>query len=238
MAGLDPAIHQEKRRPKGRFSFTAGTNADNMNDTPEPFGRETAKAAQEIAKASSNAIDAAREAAHFFNRVLGNPIADAVGITIGDPLRFVRILSIDWYSRRVDEILQQRNSRKLAGAPPRLAIEILDAAQDETRDELRELWAELIANAMDETTCKTVRIEFVGILKQLNPLDALVLQRLSTISTFISPHQFSQGQHLDSNDAATSFLYLHDLKCLQESTTSRYQFMLSPRGLALLKAIT
>jgi len=209
-----------------------------MNDAPDPFGREAAKAAQEIAKASSNAIDAAREAAQFFNRVLGNPIADAVGMTVGDPLRFVRILSIDWYSRKVEEILKTRGSKKLAGAPPRLAIEILDAAQDETRDELRELWARLIANAMDETTCKTVRIEFVSILKQLNPLDALVLQKLAAHANFISPYQFSQAQHLDSNDAATSFLYLYDLKCLQQNTTSNYEFMLSPRGLALLKAIT
>jgi hypothetical protein len=209
-----------------------------MTDNLEPFGKETAKAAQEIAKASSNAIDAAREAAHFFNRVLGNPIADAVGITIGDPLRFVRTLSIDWYARRVDEILQKRDRRKLTGAPPRLAIEILDAAQDETRDELRELWARLIANAIDEATRKTVRIEFVAVLKQLNPIDALILQRLSTIQNFIYPNQFAQAQHLDDNDVFTSFLYLHDLKCLQQSTTNAAQYMLSPRGIALLKAIS
>lgn len=76
-----------------------------MIDGPEPFGKETAKAAQELAKTADNAIDAARGAAEFLNRVLGNPIADVVGITVADPLRFVRIISLDWYSKRVDEIL-------------------------------------------------------------------------------------------------------------------------------------
>lgn len=209
-----------------------------MTDTAEPFGKETAKAAQEVAKAANNAIDAAREAAQFFNRVLGNPIADAVGITIGDPLRFVRTLSIDWYSRRVDEILEKRNKKKLSAVPPRLAIEILDAAQDETRGELRELWARLIANAMDESTRKTVRIEFAGILKQLNPLDALVLQRIATVVGFIRPQSFAQAQHFDTNDTATSLLYLFDLKCVEQAPTDLNAFKISPRGTALLKALS
>jgi hypothetical protein len=209
-----------------------------MIDGPEPFGKETAKAAQELAKAASNAIDAARDTACFFNRVLGNPIADAVGITIADPLRFVRTVSLDWYSRRVDEIFAKRDARKLNGAPPRIALEILEAAQDETRDELRELWAQLLANAMDAATQKNVRIEFVAVLKQLNPLDALILQRLSSVGHFIAPHQFAQAQHLDTNDAATSILYLHDLKCVDQAPTDAFAFKLSPRGIALLKAIS
>jgi hypothetical protein len=208
-----------------------------MIDGPEPFGKETAKATQELAKAANSAIEAARDAASFFNRVLGNPIVDAVGITIADPLRFVRIVSLNWYDRRVEDILSKRGSKKFKGVPPRLALEILDAAQDETRDEMRELWARLIANAMDENTNSNVRIEFVTILKQLNPLDALMLQRLSTVSNFVYPNSFAQGQHLDYNDVALSFLYLLDLKCLQQAGDGSFQFKLSPRGVSLLKAI-
>jgi hypothetical protein len=75
------------------------------------------------------------------------------------------------------------------------------------------------------------------VLKQLNPLDALVLQRLSSVGHFIPPNQFAQAQHLDANDAATSILYLHDLKCVEQAPTA-YAFNLSPRGKALLKAIS
>src|ERR1700722_2214479 len=135
-----------------------------MIDGPEPLGKETAKAAQEIARVADNAIDAARDTAAFLNRVLGNPIADAIGITIADPLRVVRTLSLDWYARRVDEILARRSAKDARGMPPRLALEILDAAQDETRDEMRELWARLIANAIDGNTRSTVRIEFAAIV--------------------------------------------------------------------------
>jgi hypothetical protein len=209
-----------------------------MNGEPELFGKETAKAAQAVARAADNVIDAARSAAPFFNRVLGNPITDIVGITIADPFRVIRTLSLDWYARRVDDILAKRDSLKPKGIPPRLALEILDAAQDETRDEIRELWARLIANAMDDNTRSLVRIEFVTILKQLNPLDAVVLQRLSTVGNFISPNGFAQGQHLDTNDVALSFLYLLDLKCLQQAGDASYSFKLSPRGIALLKAVS
>ncbi|TFW56990.1 DUF4393 domain-containing protein [Bradyrhizobium sp. MOS001] len=209
-----------------------------MTDGPEPFGKETAKAAQEIAKTTDNAIDAARDLASFFNRVLGNPIVDAVGITIGDPLRFVRTLSLDWYSRRVDEILAKRDAKKLKGAPPRIALDILEAAQDETRDELRELWAQLLANAMDEATQSKVRIEFVTVLKQLNPLDALVLQRRTGVGNFINPHQLALAQHLETNDTATSILYLLDLKCVEQAPNGTYAYKTSPRGIALLKALS
>ena len=208
-----------------------------MADEVEPFGRETAKAVQEVAKTTDSAIEAGRELASFLNRVLGNPIADAVGLTLSDPIRAARIIALDWYNRRVKEILAKRDLKKLQGATPRIALEILEAAQDETRDELRELWAQLIANAMDVDAHKYVRIEFVEVLRQLNPLDALVLQRLSSVGNFISPHHFAQAQHLDSNDTATSFLYLHDLKCLQQAADGSYSYKLSPRGIALLKAV-
>ncbi|GGI32030.1 Abi-alpha family protein [Bradyrhizobium guangdongense] len=174
----------------------------------------------------------------FFNRVLGNPIVDVVGITLGDPLRFVRTLSLDWYSRRVDEILAKRDGKKLKGAPPRIALEILEAAQDETRDELRELWAQLLANAVDGTTQSMVRIEFVAVLKQLNPLDALVLQRLTAAGNFINPHQLAQAHHLDTNDTATSILYLLELKCVEQAPSGTSAYKTSPRGIALLKALS
>jgi hypothetical protein len=208
-----------------------------MADDNEILGRETAKAVQETAKAAANAIDAARGVASFFNRVLGNPISDIVGITIADPLRAIRILSLDWYARRVDEILKKRNSHKVKGVPPRLALEILDAAQDETRDEMKELWARLVANAMDESTRNSVRIEFVAVLKQLNPLDALILQRLLSVGNFINPHQFAQGQQMDTNEAALSILYLLDLKCVEQATDRSFAYRISPRGKALLKAV-
>ncbi|MCO6763715.1 DUF4393 domain-containing protein, partial [Streptomyces sp. EL5] len=79
------------------------------------------------------------------------------------------------------------------GAPPRIALDILEAAQDETRDELKELWARLLANAMDATPQKNVRIEFITVLKQLNPLDALILQRLAAVGNFTSPNSFAEA---------------------------------------------
>jgi hypothetical protein len=59
---------------------------------PEPMdsATETAKAVQEVAKATGKAIDLVRDIGPFVNKVLGNPIADIAGMAIGDPIHEIR----------------------------------------------------------------------------------------------------------------------------------------------------
>jgi hypothetical protein len=142
---------------------------------------ESAKAAQEITKLGGKVVDAAQNAAPFINRVLGRPLEDAAGLVVTDPLRAARILAQDWLARRVTNKLHERNLKdeQLKTVPPNIAVPLLEAAQDETRDELREVWARLLANAMDPARSSRVRLEFIETLKQFNPLDALVLNELA-----------------------------------------------------------
>ena len=108
-----------------------------MSDDVEAI-KESAKAVQEVAKFGSKVVDAANNAAPFVNRVLGKPLEDATGLFLGDPLRAARILAQDWIARRVNEKLRERNIRdeELKAVPPNIAIPLLEAAQDETRDAL------------------------------------------------------------------------------------------------------
>lgn len=64
-------------------------------------------------------------------------------------------------------------------ANPVLVEEILDASKDTTAREIRELYARLIAAALDEDRIGLYRREFVRIVAELEPLDALVLQMLA-----------------------------------------------------------
>jgi hypothetical protein len=56
------------------------------------------------------------------------------------------------------------------------ALPILIAAADESIDELQELWARLLAAAADPARAKFFRLQFIQVVKQMDPLDAAVLQ--------------------------------------------------------------
>jgi hypothetical protein len=60
-------------------------------------------------------------------------------------------------------------------APPKLAIPIMIAAADESRDELQDLWATLLAAAADPKKSSSFRLKFIEVVKQFDPIDAAVL---------------------------------------------------------------
>ena len=51
--------------------------------------------------------------------------------------------------RRTEDILRERKVGDIAELSPNLAVQILELAQDEGRYALIELWARLLANAVD-----------------------------------------------------------------------------------------
>lgn len=210
-----------------------------MSDELEAI-TESAKAAQEIAKLGGKVVDAAQNAAPFLNRVFGRTLEDATGLLVADPLRAVRILTQDWYARRVTQILRERNLRdeQLKAVPPNIAIPLLEAAQDETRDELREVWARLLANAMDPNRSSRVRLEFIETLKQFNPLDALVLKEL-VANASMSPNsrEFLVARFsLSRDEVVVSSQHLVKLGCVEISTTDSGIYGVLPYGKLLLNA--
>lgn len=58
-----------------------------------------------------------------------------------------------------------------------IALPILVAAAEESRDELVDIWARLLAAAADPNRAKSFRIAFIETVKKMDPLDAVVLRR-------------------------------------------------------------
>lgn len=79
--------------------------------------------------------------------------------------------------RRAEEKLKRKN---IMPERPSLSVlvPLLEAAQDESNEELRELWSRLLAAASDPTRKNMYRREFVDIAKNMEPIDALVLPLL------------------------------------------------------------
>jgi hypothetical protein len=77
------------------------------------------------------------------------------------------------------------DARKAAIEQPSIsvALPLLIAAADESRDELQEIWARLLAAAADPSRAKAFRNQFIEVSKQMDPLDAAVLQGAQQLPT-------------------------------------------------------
>lgn len=141
---------------------------------------EEAKAARALAPLGQVIVTEASNLARYVGRVLGTVPEDAVGLVIGDPLGFVRTAIAGQYDVWLDRLQTRRNVTITQPVSPSVAIPLIRAAYDESRPELQELWAGLIAAAMDPARSGRVRLSFIETLKQFDPLDALVLRARHT----------------------------------------------------------
>lgn len=136
-----------------------------------------ASATGKVAEATGKIVDAASAIGKWFGDVIGTVPQDMVGVIVGDYLREVRIRNIDRMRTRTEEILKSRSSSfRRRSVSPNIAVPLIEAAQDESVDEIRELWARLLANAMDQNK-PDIRREFIDILKSLNRVDVLILSQ-------------------------------------------------------------
>lgn len=111
--------------------------------------------------------------------ILDPAIRVAAGIATDKIIELVgpdRLENLQSIGRRVATILKGK-----AFEPPPLSVSIplLEAARDESREELQVLWAALLAAACDPARSHRYRRQFVDVVKQLEPLDAVVLRELA-----------------------------------------------------------
>src|SRR5258708_7086372 len=120
---------------------------------------EEAKAVQSLSGFGTTVVTEVSNLARFAGRILGTIPEDAVGLILGDPLHAVRTAIAAKYDEWLDRKLRSRNVSPQPVSPS-LAIPLIRAAYDESRPELQELWAQLIAAAMDPARSSRVRRSF------------------------------------------------------------------------------
>jgi hypothetical protein len=141
-----------------------------MADDVAPYS----KAIEETAKTAGKALDIVRDGAHAISR----PVANIYGLLIGDQIEAARERNLDAISRKIKKILAERDLSETSPVAEQIAIPLLEAARGETREEMQDLWAQLLANAMDPARRDDVRTEFIQTLERFHPIDALVLRTL------------------------------------------------------------
>lgn len=223
---------------------------------------ESAKAAQEVAKATGKAIDLSEKVGSFLKKVVGDAVVE-LGGAVHDWARFFRYKNLLGLQDKVEEIHRQRRLQgKSIPIPPRFAIPLLQAASQEDDNSIQDMWAGLIANATDPGKRLEPKKIFINTLSLLEPLDAQILRHLSAQGWVmyrnvpdggISVAKIVQALGSSENDVRLSLQNLHRLGCIidefeatwgqidttsfgQRITDRKTTFRPSPLGFTLLKA--
>jgi Abortive infection alpha len=144
-------------------------------------------------------------------------------------------------------ILDQRNVKE-PDISPSIALPLIEAALDEDREGLKELWAKLLATAMDPKRNHLVRADLISTLKQLEPLDAIVLNTVYDAGgTQFAPNgrdNLAQRFSVTSDEMTVCFQNLETLGCFirrgdqpPESGMVRENPSLGARGRLLMLAV-
>jgi hypothetical protein len=201
---------------------------------PIPVTDEQAKAVQKLSEFGTTVVEETGQLARCLGKVLGTVPEDAVGLVIGDPLRFVRTAIALKYDEWIERLVRDRGFRPQPVSPS-VAIPLLRAAYDESRPELQELWAQLIAAAMDPQRCNRVRRSFIDTVQRFDPLDALVLKGLYKIPGGAAKREyFSANLGVSVGEIEVSRLNLRELKCVY--STSDDNLIIGSYGIELVRA--
>jgi hypothetical protein len=140
-----------------------------------PISDEQAKAAQEAFKAFQEAVKALHGAGQFLRQTFGTVPEDVVALLGGN---WLKVRRAEQLVRMLEKVQERLHARRVEPIEPSLsiALPIFVAAADESRDELQDIWARLLAAAADPARANSFRIAFIETVKKMDPLDAAVLQ--------------------------------------------------------------
>jgi Abortive infection alpha len=143
---------------------------------------------------------------------------------------------------RTEAILNSRGAEMNAAPSPSTTIPLLSAAQDEGREELLDLWARLLATALNPVSAENYRREFVGIARALEPIDVACLPRLEAGAT--KAWRFRResmakalNKSQDGVDLALRNLAKLGLIDLEKMESPDFQSFMTPLGRQFLAAV-
>ncbi len=211
------------------------------NELIRPIDPDSAHAIEESAKAAAKAIDAAVQAGKYVGEVLGDLPHDLVGI-MGDWVKHKRARRWAELSADTEKILRDRGVDNRVDVSPSIAIPLIAAAINEDRDGLKQLWAKLLAAAMDPTRAAQVRLSLIDALKRMEPLDALVLDAVNKNPsgnwTPSGRDALKAALNVSQDEVLVSFDNLTKLDCLAWPVSGPHiNPIMAPLGKLLMQAV-
>jgi hypothetical protein len=189
------------------------------------------------AEAFKEALKTLQGAGGFLREMLGTVPEDLVGLLGGDWLK----------ARRAENIIRilvkahlrlERGGIKPEPASLSISLPILRAAADESRDELQDLWASLLAAAADPNRSNSFRNGFIDVIKKMDPLDAAILKIAQSFPADIDRNvrdTIVKQLQCGRDAVAVSFLNLEKLGLLEKKSSSGRS--LTPLGREFLRTL-
>jgi hypothetical protein len=134
----------------------------------------SAKAVEATAKATGQGLEIVHDTGGYLARVFADVPRDLVGLLGGAWIHEQHIRLRHRLCWRTEEIVAERDVREFVQLSPNIAAALVAGAQEESREELLELWARLLANAVDPKL-NNIRGSFIAAVKAMDPMDARVL---------------------------------------------------------------
>ena len=177
---------------------------------------EGAKAVQEVAKTTGKAVDLAQAGGSYLAQMLGTVPEDVVGLLGGDYLRHIRIRNWHRIGEKTFRDLKDRGVKEPRPLDAKHIVPLLEAASHESDETLQDLWAQLLANAMDPSSDVSLQRVLIDTLRQFEPIDAAVLGYYATADNpgFRSPSQVAKSMDWRPTECAVSVQRLEALSCL------------------------
>jgi hypothetical protein len=195
-----------------------------------PITDEQAKLGQEVLKTLQGV-------GGFLKKILGTVPEDLVGLLGGDWLKLRRAENLRRIVERTNELIE---ARKATTEEPSISIALpmLIEAANESRDELQEIWARLMAAAADPERSKSFRAQFIDAAKQMDPLDGAVLATVRKKGGAVSgqvQEMIATDLKVRRDEVSVSMENLTRLKLMDHPAT---QYHISPFGREFLVAIS
>jgi Abortive infection alpha len=202
-----------------------------------PISDEQAKLGQEI-------VGAARDSGKYLTDILGDLPKELVAYLVGDRVKVRREENLRLLWEKSKERLAARGVSDPEPPSLKLALPIIAAAADEDSEALRDLWSRLLAAAMDPNRRDAIRQTFIEAVKQMDPMDALVLKivRDNGGQTWSPNGRDAVASRLrcSPDEVRVSFDRLAKLDCVwfQDATGAKAAAHLSSFGTLLMNAVS
>lgn len=138
--------------------------------------KESAKAAQEVAKTAGKGIDAAEKFGSFISGIVGGTLEQGMGIW-KDKLKYKRyenqLIFLDSIEKKKQEL--GIDNHQVENITMKLGIPLFEGASLEDNTYLQDLWANLTINSINKESGFSLERSYIFALEQITELEARIL---------------------------------------------------------------
>lgn len=199
-----------------------------------------AQAVKTVADTTGKVVDLVRDGGSFLARTVGTIPEDILGIAGGDWLHQQRRRNRAKMEAKTEALLEGFDKSRISDPSPSVVVPLMQAAADEGREALQDMWAALLARAMIDGG-RGVRREYFDAVRQMEPVDIMILRLFATLApddTSINVDGSAKALEVNDSELQVSYNALNRVGCLAVMHRGVGPYRLTSFGRELLRLAT